>query len=107
MELNDQIEVDGGEAFMDLTIEKVYEDRLSVAHYYNQRGDLMSDPEIVFDVSSDKEWVPVRFTNSPYIHDHDEDGLDKHDAFINQLDENLKKHGFVDRAKTQFTEDKS
>jgi hypothetical protein len=104
MELNDQIEVDGGAAFMDLTIEKVGEIRLSVAHYYTQRGDLMSDPQVVFDIRKD-EWVPLRFINSPHIEDFDETGLDQHTSFIEQWDENLENQGFVDRAKTQFTED--
>jgi hypothetical protein len=97
MELNDQIEVDGG-PYMDLTIEKVGEIRLSVAHYYTQRGDLMSDPQVVFDVRKD-EWVPLRFINSPYIEDFDETGLDQHAAFIEQWDDNLEDQGFIDRAK--------
>lgn len=105
MELNDQIEVNGGPGFMDLTIEKVYEDLLSVAQYYTQRGDLMSDPEIVFDVSSGEGWIPVRFINSPHIHDYDGDGLDQHSSFIDQWDENLRKQRFIGRARTQFSED--
>ena len=104
MELNDQIEVTGGPAFMDLTIEKVYEHRLSVAHYYIQRGDLMCDPEIVFNIAND-EWVPVRFTNHPHIENWDENGLDGHDDFINQWDENLEDQGFIDRAESQFSEE--
>jgi len=46
MDINESvnIEMDG---FMDLYIEKIGESKLSVAHYYTQRGDLMADPEIV------------------------------------------------------------
>jgi len=98
MGANDRIEVDGGAGFMDLTIEKVGEIRLSVAHYYTQRGDLMSDPQVVFDIRKD-EWVPLRFINSPHIHDFDETGLDQHAAFIETWDNNLKNQGFIDRAK--------
>ena len=38
---------------------------ISVAHYYEQNGDAMRDPEIVFEVSADDQldraWVPVSF----------------------------------------------
>lgn len=32
--------------FMDLVIEKLYEGRISMTHYYEQNGDLMSDPDV-------------------------------------------------------------
>jgi hypothetical protein len=32
--------------FMDLVIEKLYENRISLSHYYEQNGDLMSDPDM-------------------------------------------------------------
>ena len=85
------IEVEGYE---DLTIEKIGTDRLSVAHHYIQRGDLMCDPEIVFRVKDDK-WIPVRFTQHPRVHLHDPEGIEV-EEFVTQWNENLRGQGFVD-----------
>ena len=95
MDVNESytIMVDG---FEDLTIEKIGDGRLSVGHYYTQRGDLMSDPEVVF-VVNDGEWRPVRFTQHPLAHEHDESGLDLSE-FLSTWDKNLRRHGFVDAA---------
>ena len=87
------IEVAGYE---DLTIEKIGSNRLSVAHYHVQRGDLMCDPEIVFHID-DGEWRAVRYTQHPRIHQHDPDGLDISE-FVEQWSENLRRQGFVDAA---------
>jgi hypothetical protein len=38
----------GGECIMAVIVECVGPDRFSVAHYYEQNGDLMADPEVVF-----------------------------------------------------------
>lgn len=95
------------EPFMDLHIEKLGDDRLSVAHYYTQRGDLMSDPEIVFDVSGD-EWVPIEYTQHgvPGMHQHNPDGLDDIGGFVDDWSERLDKQGHVTNACEQFgTED--
>ena len=32
--------------FMDLVIEKIWDNRISLSHYYEQIGDLMSDPDM-------------------------------------------------------------
>lgn len=87
------IEVDG---FEDLTIEKIGPNRVSVAHHYLQRGDLMCDPEIVFKVE-DGDWTPVRYTHHPHTHRHDSEGLDL-DGFVERWSENLRNQGFVDAA---------
>ena len=84
------ITVDG---FEDLTIEKIGEGRLSVGQYYTQRGDLMSDPQVVF-VVDDAEWRSVRYTQHPLTHEHDESGLDLSD-FLSTWDKNLRRQGFV------------
>ena len=34
---------------------------ISVAHYYEQNGDAMRDPEMVFEVSQDGHWHPVSY----------------------------------------------
>lgn len=83
------------EGFHDLVIEKIVDDRLSVMHSYTQRGDLMSDPEIVFRLEDD-DWVPVRYTQHPSLHKHDEDGLDDVADFVETWDKNLRAQGFVD-----------
>lgn len=88
------IEVEGYE---DLTIEKVGPHRLSVAHHYVQRGDLMCDPEIVFHIDGGV-WTPVRFTQHPRIHRHDEDGLPDVESFCETWSENLRRQGFVEAA---------
>lgn len=90
-----EIEVDG---YMPLTIEKIEDSKLSVAHYYTQRGDLMSDPEIVFRIDNDGEWTPVRYTQHPRHHQYNENGLPSVDAFVNTWDRKLRKQGFPDHA---------
>lgn len=90
---NYTVEVDGYE---NLTIEKIGEDRVSVGQYYISRGDLMSDPEVVFVVDSG-DWRPVRFTQHPLAHDHDESGLDL-DEFLSTWNKNLRNQGFIDAA---------
>jgi len=93
MDINEYhtIEVDG---FNDLTVEKIGENRLSVKSHYVQRGDVMSDPEIVYRVE-DGEWTPVRYTQHPRIHQHDEGGLDL-DGFPSDWSDNLRAQGFVE-----------
>jgi hypothetical protein len=88
------IEVEGYE---DLTIEKIGPDRLSVAHHYIQRGDLMCDPEIVFRVKEGK-WIPIRYTQHPRVHLYDPEGIEV-EAFVIQWSENLREQGFVDVGK--------
>jgi len=99
MEVGKHIEIENGE-HMPLTIEKIGENRLSVAHYYTQRGDLMSDPEIVFKIT-EAGWVPVRYTHHPHIHQYNEAGLPKVEDFIQQWDRRLRKQGYTDEAQPQ------
>lgn len=96
MAVGDHIKVEHNHQ-MPLTIEKIGDNRLSVAHYYTQRGDLMSDPEVVFRLDGDT-WVPVRYTQHPRIHHHDESGLKTLKSFVNTWDRNLRKQGFLEAA---------
>jgi hypothetical protein len=41
--------------FMDLVIEKVWDNRISLSHYYEQNGDLMADPDMELIVDHEKE----------------------------------------------------
>jgi hypothetical protein len=94
MEIGEHHQI-GVPGLMDLTIEKIGENRVSVAHYYTQHGDIMSDPEIVFKIQ-DSEWTPIRYTQHPNIHRHDENGLPSVQKFAEQWSRNLKKQGFTD-----------
>jgi hypothetical protein len=87
------VEVDGYEG---LNIEKIGDGRLSVGHYYTQRGDLMSDPEVVF-VVDNGEWRAVRYTQHPLAHEHDEAGLNLGE-FLSTWNKNLRTQGFIDAA---------
>jgi hypothetical protein len=84
------------EGFEELTIEKIGPNRVSVAHHYVQRGDLMYDPEIVFHIDNGV-WRPVRYTQHPHIHQHNPDGIEL-DGFVEQWSENLRLQGFVEAA---------
>jgi hypothetical protein len=94
--INEPIEIPGGEAILPLTIEKIDDQRLSVAHYREQRGDLMRDPEVVFDTSSE-EWVPVEYQQDPLLYQQDDSGLPIH-SFLDTWNENIRSQGFINRA---------
>jgi hypothetical protein len=90
MDINESYSYYGGEAFNDLTIEKVYDDVLSVEQHYTQRMDRMSDPEVRFDISNPEDWVPIEYTQHgfPNVYERDEDGLEMQD-FLRTWDNNL------------------
>ncbi|WP_313694176.1 DUF6908 domain-containing protein [Halorarum halobium] len=88
MDINESYSYDGGEAFNDLAIEKVYDNVLSVEQHYTQRMDRMSDPEVRFDVSDPEDWTPIEYTQHPAIYQRDEDGLEM-DDFLRKWDKNL------------------
>jgi hypothetical protein len=102
--------------FMRLVIEHIGHgprggDLVSVAHYGEQNGDLMRDPEIVFEVVSG-EWHPVSIQQD-YVGSYREAVFVGEDgkvyvrpalvrdiaAFARIWDRNLKHQGFVDAAK--------
>ena len=54
--------------FIDLVVEVIAPDQVSVAHYYEQNGDLCQDPKIVFFVSPvDGEWYPIEWTTPAFM----------------------------------------
>jgi ParB family transcriptional regulator, chromosome partitioning protein len=57
-------------AFMAVTVERLDVDRYSVAHYFEQNGDAMRDPKVVFWRDADGLFYPVEFTQdgAPPIH---------------------------------------
>jgi uncharacterized protein YqiB (DUF1249 family) len=42
---------------MDLVIEKIGDNEYSFAHYYEQEGDLMADPEVTLKINDEKKAV--------------------------------------------------
>lgn len=50
-------------AFMSVSVEWISEDQLSVAHYFEQCGDLVQDPDAVY-LHSNDEWYPVSIQHS-------------------------------------------
>ena len=92
LEVNDPLNYDGGEAYYDLTIEKVRDNVVSVEQHYTQMMDRMSAPEIRFDVSDPENWVPVEYQNHdtyPQVCEADKDGVDGLDELIETWDKNL------------------
>ena len=103
------------EGFMPLTIEHVGvgprgQPLVSVAHYYEQQGDLMADPDMTFEVA-DGTWSPVEFQQaSPPVYQRavlvDDDGkvlikpklLADLKRFAALWDRNLRDQGFLKAA---------
>jgi hypothetical protein len=50
-----------GQAYMRVTVERLSAATFSVAHYFEQQGDLMRDPEMVFLRGADGQFYPVSF----------------------------------------------
>ncbi len=90
MDLNESYSYDGGDIYNDLTIEKVYEDVLSVEQHYTKRMERYSDPEVRFDISDPEDWTPIEYSQAhPPVRTRDEDGLDL-DGFLRTWNKNLK-----------------
>lgn len=85
---------------------------VSVAHYYEQNGDLMRDPDMTFEIDAAGNWHPLTFRN-------DGVGLNQEAVFLNDAGQvmmrprlvrelkafarmwnrNIKDQGFIDAAK--------
>ncbi|MCA9330790.1 hypothetical protein KC957_01975 [Candidatus Saccharibacteria bacterium] len=50
-------------AYERLVIETIGQDLVSVAHYFEQNGDLIPDPDVVF-YTRTGEWIPIEITHS-------------------------------------------
>jgi hypothetical protein len=84
---------------------------VSVAMYFEQCGDLMRDPDVVFEISDMGNWLPVSFRNDGLGIDHEavyRDGkrvmireklVTDLTVFARQWDRDLKTQGFLDAAK--------
>jgi len=52
------------EPYEPLVIEKIGPHLVSVAHYYEQDGDLVADPDVVF-FTGHGDWLPIEITQAP------------------------------------------
>lgn len=106
MDVNEFYTVDSGsDAMMDLTVEKTYSDTVMVAHLYEQRGDIIADPELRFDASEWSDWTPTEFRQdgAPQVHQQDSTGLGQGvQDFVSQWDDNLRRQGYVERARNGY-----
>jgi hypothetical protein len=79
LDVGDSRKIDRGLGFMPVHVECLHRSGLgplfSVAHYYEQNGDLVPDPDVVF-VRAATGWSPISFQNSVAyrvaVHFHDE-----------------------------------
>lgn len=95
MDVGDHIKVNV-DGFMPLVIEKCGEQRLSVAHYHRQQGDLMRDPEVVFLIENE-EWAPIEYYQDPAIHQQNSSGIEM-DEFLTTWNSNIRKQGVPRRS---------
>jgi hypothetical protein len=57
-----RMRLEAGDAYMPLVVEKIKERLVSVTHYHESNGDLVTDPEIVFWVApTDGRWYPISY----------------------------------------------
>lgn len=95
MEIGDSVSVEpDSAAMMPIVIEKTDVRKVSVGHYYTQAGDVMSDPEILFELDGQR-WTPIRFTQDPNIERNDPTGLELGN-FLTIWDRNLRRQGYAD-----------
>jgi hypothetical protein len=84
------------EPYMRLVIEVTSEGYVSVAHYYQQHGDAMRDPEVVFDPA---DWHAVEYTqDSLGIYQRIEPGYYSPgiETFAGMWARNIKAQGFCE-----------
>ena len=53
--------IDNSSGIMPVSVEWIGNNLFSVAHYYEQNGDLMADPEMTFWKDSDNKYYPCSF----------------------------------------------
>jgi hypothetical protein len=95
MEIGESVKVaPDSQAVMPVVIEKTDDTELCVGHYHTQAGDLMSDPEVHFELDG-TDWIPIRYIQHPGIEREDPTGLDL-DGFLEIWDQNIRRQGFMD-----------
>ena len=74
-------------------------EQISIAHYYEQNGDAMRDPEITFEVDASGEMKPLTFQQDNVgIYWELDTQAKRADAeeFCRMWDDNIKDQGFID-----------
>jgi len=103
MELGEAYKIGMGDTpFKDLHVEKVRPNRISIAHYIKENGDLCRDPEIVFK-QVDGRFIPVELQQQTPLgsqYEHDPDGIEGVDELLETWGSNLREQGHVEAAKT-------
>jgi len=92
------LKIENGEGYQPLSINVIGVGLVSVAHTYVQYGDLMYDPEIVFNVNM--RWLPVSFTQSGTGY-HAEAGNGRYlvlGGFDKVWARNIKHQGYIEAA---------
>lgn len=84
------------EGYEDLYVERISDNEIAMAHTYIQNGDVMLDPEIVFEIK-DGQLIPKTFEqSSPPTGQRP---IKPNDAFIKQWAKNLEVQGFTETTK--------
>lgn len=74
--------------FMTLSLDKIGSNSVAMAHYYEQNGDLMVDPEIVFDIDSKNKTLTAM--------SYQQDGMSIYKTYEPDSDEQDNCNSFVD-----------
>ncbi len=105
------IQLDAGEAFDKLNVEWVSENEIAVSHTYEQNGDIMRDPEIVFSIdTNDFTATAVSYENSSLgkyeIYDESEESRamkDDCNIFASEWFDNISEQGYIVSGKENET----
>lgn len=97
------IQLEAGEAFDKLNVEWVSENEIAVSHTYEQNGDIMRDPEIVFSINTDDFTASaVSYENSSLgkyeVYDESEESQARKDdcnIFASEWFDNISEQGYI------------
>ena len=78
---------EAGAGFMPLTIEQIGDNFIAIAHYYEQNGDAMADPDMEFAYDNDRKTLQARTYQQDALQRYDEVYGD--DGYNEQLEEEL------------------
>jgi len=88
------------EGYMTLNIERISDNRLAMSHVYTQNGDIMRDPEVVFEIDNDGQLVAQTIEHPPMVLNGRELSgavpIKAKDSFLSLWADNLKAQGFLD-----------
>ena len=97
------IQLEAGEAFDKLNVEWVSENEIAVSHTYEQNGDIMRDPEIVFSINTDDFTASaISYENSSLgkyeVYDESEESQARKDdcnIFASEWFDNISEQGYI------------